>query len=66
MEYIKDNYKVWIKQYVFNTVLIIRDLKTGKQVYEDCFLPVLNSRIEAENNADRIAQDVLNSYNKRS
>lgn len=54
MQYNKNEYTVKINRGSLYTSMTITNRK-GEQVYHNQFLPVCKTRIEAENNAERIA-----------
>jgi hypothetical protein len=59
MEYIFDEFKVKIERRTYYTWLEITDLRQDKVVYVNYYLPLCYTQIEAEYNADRIAQQQM-------
>lgn len=57
MEYIKNGFKVTIKRGGHYTSMTIK--KSDVLIKKWDFLPVLKSRIEAEENAERIAENYI-------
>ena len=59
MKYTKNDHTVIIERGIFHTILTVINPKL-EVIYTNRFLPLCNSRIEAEENAERIANQYTN------